>query len=145
MPPAESPAEAAKQLVQTKKFSKKINQDVFDGMFESAESIEKIKELDKLKEVMRSAGIDENTGDYSAYEVVEESGDAVSSSKKQKTPEDGKPADAVNQEEEDEEEDEDDEDIDPDDMADDERLMMEGRRAMGWADDADEEDYYDYD
>lgn len=140
MPAAESPAEAAKQLVQTRKFSKKINQDVFDGMFESPESIEKIKELDKLKEVMRSAGIDENTGDYSGYEVVEESGDTLTT-KKQKTGDDGKAAEAVDQEDEDE----DDEDIDPDDMADDERLMMEGRRAMGWADDADEDDYYDYD
>ncbi|KAJ8663408.1 hypothetical protein O0I10_000647 [Lichtheimia ornata] len=140
LPAAESPAEAAKQLVQTRKFSKKINQDVFDGMFESPESIEKIKELDKLKEVMRSAGIDENTGDYSAYEVVEESGDALAT-KKQKTGDDGKATEAVDQEDEDE----DDEDMDPEDMADDERLMMEGRRAMGWADDADEDDYYDYD
>lgn len=109
-------------------------------MFESPESIEKIKELDKLKEVMRSAGIDENTGDYSAYEVVEESGDALAT-KKQKTGDDGKATEAVDQEDEDE----DDEDMDPEDMADDERLMMEGRRAMGWADDADEDDYYDYD
>ncbi|KAI9320862.1 hypothetical protein BX666DRAFT_1851284 [Dichotomocladium elegans] len=142
LPPASSPAEAAKQLLQTKKFSRKINQAVFDGMFESAESIEKIKEIDKLKEVMRSAGLDENTGDYSAYEVVEESGDLVST-KKAAAGEEGKLQEHAEQEVADE--DEDDEDMDLDDMADDERLMLEGRRRMGWADADPEEDYYDYD
>ncbi|KAI9492772.1 cyclin-like protein [Zychaea mexicana] len=147
---ASTPAEAAKQLLTTKKFSKKINQAVFDGMFETPEAIEKIKEIDKLKEVLREANIDEDTGDYSAYEVVEESGDN-GTSKKQKV---GKENDlqsatktSVGEDDDDDgnHEDDDDDDIDLDDMADDERMMLEGRRRMGWTDMGADDDYYDYD
>ncbi|KAI9250880.1 hypothetical protein BDA99DRAFT_204177 [Phascolomyces articulosus] len=148
--PSSTPAEAAKQLLTSKKFSKKINQAVFDGMFESAEAIEKIKEVDKFREILREANIDENTGDYSAYEVVEESGDTQASKKRK----DGKENEALLQSmnksdgqaaEDGEEEDDDDEDIDLDDMADDERMMLEGRRRMGWTEMGADEDYYDYD
>jgi transcription factor IIIB subunit 2 len=66
---AATPAEAAKQLLSTKKFSAKINPDVFDSMFESPESIEKIKMADRKRK--------EETGELAEppdYEVVEEPG-----------------------------------------------------------------------
>ena len=118
-------------------------------MFESAEAIEKIKEVDKFREILREAKIDENTGDYSAYEVVEESGDTKSSKKRT----DGKEnevqplnkLDGVDGEDNDDDEDDDEDDIDLDDMADDERMMLEGRRRMGWTEMDADEDYYDFD
>ncbi|KAI7849014.1 hypothetical protein BDC45DRAFT_521736 [Circinella umbellata] len=146
--PSATPAEAAKQLLTTKKFSKKINQAVFDGMFESAEAIEKIKEVDKFREILREAKIDENTGDYSAYEVVEETGDTNTSKKRT----DGKEneSQSLNKLEgvggdDDDDDDDDEDDIDLDDMADDERMMLEGRRRMGWTEMDADEDYYDFD
>ena len=119
-------------------------------MFESAEAIEKIKEVDKFREILREAKIDENTGDYSAYEVVEESGDTKAPKKRT----DGKENDVqslnklegVGGEDNDDDDDDDDEDdIDLDDMADDERMMLEGRRRMGWTEMDADEDYYDFD
>lgn len=97
-------------------------------MFETPESIERLKEQDRIKR--------EREDDYSQYEVVEESGD-VPAPKKQRA-DDGETRDDT-EANVDYDEDEDDEDIDPEDMADDERLMLEGRRAMGWVD-ADEDD-----
>lgn len=131
-PQAASPAEAAKQLVQSKKLSKKINQAVFDDMFETAESIERLKQQDRKKR--------EREDDYSEYEVVEESGESEKKSRRT----DG--GDEVEREaEEMYDDDDDDEDMDPEDMADDERIMMEGRRAMGWIDADEDEGWEEYD
>jgi transcription factor IIIB subunit 2 len=46
---AATPAEVAKQQLSTRKFSVDINPDMFDNLFESPESIEKIKMADKKK------------------------------------------------------------------------------------------------
>ncbi|KAI8141097.1 hypothetical protein BJV82DRAFT_645506 [Fennellomyces sp. T-0311] len=142
--PASTPTEAAKQLLTSKKFSKKINQAVFDGMFESPENIEKMKEMDKFKEVMRQAGVSEDSIGYAGYEVVEESGDTPSS-KKQKTSDDPGKENVPAKDDDEADEDDDDEDMELDDMADDERMMLEGRRRMGWTEMEADDDYYDYD
>lgn len=116
-------------------------------MFESPESIAKIKERDRLQREMpdTSAG---GPADYSSYEVVEESGDTPAPKRKRTEGPDSEqvsePKDNENAEEMEEEE-EDEEEIDLDDMADDERLMMEQRKRYGFDVDATEEDYYDYD
>ncbi|CEJ00569.1 hypothetical protein RMCBS344292_14621 [Rhizopus microsporus] len=93
MSSASTPAEAAKQLVAAKKVSKKINQAVFDDMFESPESIEKIKQ-DSLKRKADDVDLD-------GYEVVEESGE-LPQAKVRKTDKD-------EEQDEDEEEDEEEE------------------------------------
>ena len=94
---ASTPAEAAKQLVAAKKVSKKINQAVFDDMFESPESIEKIKQ-DSLKRKADDVDLD-------GYEVVEESGE-LPQAKVRKTDKD-------EEQDEDEEEDEEEEMVAP--------------------------------
>ncbi|EIE87227.1 hypothetical protein RO3G_11938 [Rhizopus delemar RA 99-880] len=94
--PASTPAEAAKQLLATKKLSKKINQAVFDDMFESPESIEKIKQGTKRN-------IDETGSE--GYEVVEEPGE-LPQAKAQKT---GKEEEEDVDDDDDEEEEEEDE------------------------------------
>lgn len=94
--PASTPAEAAKQLLATRKLSKKINQAVFDDMFESPESIEKIKQGTKRN-------IDETGSE--GYEVVEEPGE-LPQAKAQKT---GKEEEEEVDEDEDEEEEEEEE------------------------------------
>ncbi|GAN02174.1 hypothetical protein MAM1_0018c01615 [Mucor ambiguus] len=145
---ANSPAEAAKQLLEKKKLSKKINQAVFDDMFESPESIAKIKARDTLKKM--AAGATMVTADVGEYEVVEEPGDVdvVSVGKKldasASTVASGAtaaapapaPAPAPA------EEDDDDEDMDSDDMADDERFMRDAR--ANYTLDAEVIDYDDY-
>lgn len=127
--PAATPVEAAKQLMQSAKLSRKINKDVFDNMFETPESIEAIKAKDAA-------------GDYSNWEVVEEEGETPA--KKQKTDSNGEPLDKPGVPEPDlDEDDEDDEDMDLDDMADDERIMLEARRRMGWLENEDNDDYFE--
>ncbi|KAI8984374.1 cyclin-like protein [Mycotypha africana] len=120
LPPAATPAEAAKQLMGQKKISKKINQAIFDDMFESPEAIEKIKARDALSRMTGSSMIPNN----GPYEVVEESGDisAITSKKKSSDDTDTKDTTLL-----DDDEDEDDEDMDPDDMAEDEVLMRKQR------------------
>lgn len=128
LPPASSPAEAAKQLLVNKKLSKKINQAVFDDMFESPESIAKIKARDAIQRITGTPVPEETE-----YEVVEESGDIPTEKKKSESKENGGDKS---------EDDDDDEDIDLDDMADDERLMREAREKYTIDDDF--ENDYDY-
>jgi transcription factor IIIB subunit 2 len=141
---ANSPAEAAKQLLEKKKLSKKINQAVFDDMFESPESIAKIKMRDTLKKMAgtRAAPI------LGEYEVVEEPGDVnvTATSKKTDATNPGAteattttamaPAEV-------DEEDEDEEDMDSDDMADDERFMRDARANYTHTETIDYDDYVD--
>ncbi|CAO3622878.1 unnamed protein product [Mucor fragilis] len=145
-PQANSPAEAAKQLLEKKKLSKKINQAVFDDMFESPESIAKIKARDTLKKM---AGANMVRADVGEYEVVEEPGDvdAVPAGKKSdasaSTTAGGAaaaatPAAAAAEDDDDD----DDEDMDSDDMADDERFMRDAR--ANYTLDAEVIDYDDY-
>jgi transcription factor IIIB subunit 2 len=131
--PASTPAEAAKQLVAAKKISKKINHAVFDDMFESPESIAKIKVADELRKAQS-----DGSGAPPIFEVVEESGN-VPTAAPNKSKEKGQETQGAGNEEE---EDDDDEEMDLDDMADDERLMREGRaRYYG----SDNDEPYDYD
>ncbi|KAI9020964.1 hypothetical protein CLU79DRAFT_719710 [Phycomyces nitens] len=139
-PQANTPAEAAKQLVMQKKLSKKINQAVFDDMFESPESIAKIKAQDKLKRTLKDLPSDA-VADTSSWEVIEESGDVQTKRRKSN----GGAPDEEEAEKPEVEDDEDDEDMDLDDMADDERLLREARSKMGWDVTVTEENYYDYD
>jgi transcription factor IIIB subunit 2 len=139
LPPPSTPAEAAKQLLMNKKLSKKINQAVFDDMFESAESIAKIKQRDAI---MKINGVSNASTPTIApvYEVVEEPGDIPDPNAK-KTNEgsddedEGKAAEVV--------EEDDDEEMDSDDMADDERLLRDARAKYTFGDDDDEPEYYD--
>ncbi|EPB90986.1 hypothetical protein HMPREF1544_02240 [Mucor circinelloides 1006PhL] len=147
LPQANSPAEAAKQLLEKKKLSKKINQAVFDDMFESPESIAKIKARDTLKKM---AGVNV-VADVGEYEVVEEPGDVNNTTVGKKsgtlasTTTDGAstvptaPTAAAATAEDD---DDDDEDMDSDDMADDERFMRDAR--ANYTLDAEVIDYDDY-
>ena len=133
-----TPAEAAKQLLNSKKLSKKINQAVFDDMFESPESIAKIKQRDVITRIRGetpSASIPE-------YEVVEEPGDVVEpSAAKKKTVVDGEEVEDAPAAEAVVEEDDDDEDMDSDDMADDERLMRDARAKYAFDEDDDAPEY----
>ncbi|KAL0095148.1 hypothetical protein J3Q64DRAFT_1632279 [Phycomyces blakesleeanus] len=138
---ANTPAEAAKQLVIQKKLSKKINQAVFDDMFESPESIAKIKAQDKLKRTLKDA-VGDKVADTSSWEIVEEPGEAGQAKRRKSN------SGAPGEEEPDKpevEDEEDDEDMDLDDMADDERLLREARSKMGWDEAVTEDNYYDYD
>lgn len=139
LPPPSTPAEAAKQLLQNKKLSKKINQAVFDDMFESAESIAKIKQRDAISRM----GGQNSITDIPEYEVVEESGDVpVAGTQKKKTSNTDAEAGAE-EAQPGAEEDEDDDDMDSDDMADDERLLRDQRAKFGFNDDDDDvQDYY---
>ncbi|CAO3618959.1 unnamed protein product [Cunninghamella echinulata] len=141
LPAASTPAEAAKQLLNTRKISKKINQAVFDDMFESAESIERIKENDRRN---REKGLS-NRMDDGPMEVVEESGDAPIPEKKRKLDEHGNAISTARNgnDQEEEEDDDDDEEMDLDDMADDERLLLQAREQFGWDAAVTNEDYYD--
>ncbi|KAI9309264.1 hypothetical protein BJ944DRAFT_173294 [Cunninghamella echinulata] len=141
LPAASTPAEAAKQLLNTRKISKKINQAVFDDMFESAESIERIKENDRRN---REKGLS-NRMDDGPMEVVEESGDAPIPEKKRKVDEHGNaiPTARSGNDQDEEEDEEDDEEMDLDDMADDERLLLQAREQFGWDAAVTNEDYYD--
>ncbi|KAI7907515.1 uncharacterized protein BX663DRAFT_445246 [Cokeromyces recurvatus] len=128
---ANTPAEAAKQLMATKKISKKINQAIFDDLFETPESIAKIKERDVLNRITSDNNI--SVSEYTNYEVVEESGDVSVAATKSKN-KDGKPAledsnsiQSGQVANDDDDDDDDDEDMDPDDMADDERFLREAR------------------
>ncbi|KAK4519825.1 uncharacterized protein ATC70_010068 [Mucor velutinosus] len=150
-PQANSPAEAAKQLLEKKKLSKKINQAVFDDMFESPESIAKIKARDTLKKM--AAGAKMVNADVGEYEVVEEPGDvdvvpvgkksldasALTAAGEATATAAAAPAAAAAADDED---DEDDEDMDSDDMADDERFMRDAR--ANYTLDAEVIDYDDY-
>jgi transcription factor IIIB subunit 2 len=142
MAPATTPAEAAKQLLEKKKMSKKINQAVFDDMFESPESIAKIKARDAIQRITGSPITNANTVDY---EVVEESGDITTASSTKKTDVTGtaaasdQPAAAAAEEEEEE----DDEEMDSDDMADDERFLRDARANYNLNEDDDVPDYGD--
>ncbi|CAO3594341.1 unnamed protein product [Absidia cylindrospora] len=144
LPAASTPAEAAKQLLNTRKISRKINQAVFDDMFESPETIAKIKEMDRLKHTDADAS-------NQVMEVVEESGDVPAPKKKKRVDENGNAMVSAqgddDDEGEDEDEDEDDEDMDIEDMAEDEVLLKRAREQMGWGTGAEvsNEDYYDYD
>ncbi|KAI8343021.1 hypothetical protein BC941DRAFT_492198 [Chlamydoabsidia padenii] len=145
LPTASTPAEAAKRLLNTRKISRKINQAVFDDMFESPEALAKIKAMDRLKQAGRRGS---TTTDV--MEVVEESGDAPVPKKKKALDDNGNhtQSGAPGEEDEDEEDEEDDDDMDPDDMAEDEVLLKRAREQMGWGiggDNINDEDYYDYD
>ncbi|KAG0168371.1 transcription factor TFIIIB subunit brf1 [Apophysomyces sp. BC1015] len=142
LPQASTPAEAAKNLVKAKKLSKKINQAVFDDMFESPESIARIKERDRKRSRQNTA---DDATDISNYEVVEESGDSPQA-KRSRAEEsgDGVEEGVVDREPEGEGED-DEEDMDSDDMADDERFMLKARKQYGFNEEVTEENYYDYD
>ncbi|KAI8093554.1 uncharacterized protein BX664DRAFT_384967 [Halteromyces radiatus] len=144
LPTAATPAEAAKQLLNTRKISRKINQAVFDDMFESPETIARIKAMDQRKQSLTNGTMDQER------EVVEESGEAPVPKKKKKLDENGNPVDLGPEEEEEEhehEDEEDDEDMDLDDMAEDEVLMRRAREQMGYqiGMEVSNEDYYDYD
>ncbi|KAF1805833.1 hypothetical protein FB192DRAFT_1321666 [Mucor lusitanicus] len=128
---ASSPAEAAKQLLEKKKLSKKINQAVFDDMFESPESIAKIKARDTLKKMAAGGGNAKNmasSADVGEYEVVEEPGDV-----------DVVPVGKASNDDDDD----DDEDMDSDDMADDERFMRDARANYTLDEVIDYDDYGD--
>ncbi|CAO3616901.1 unnamed protein product [Cunninghamella blakesleeana] len=140
LPTASTPAEAAKQLLNTRKISKKINQAVFDDMFESPESIERIKENDRKN---RELGLNNNKLSDIPMEVVEESGDAPVPEKKRKLDEHGNALPTAGGDNDHEDEDEDDEDMDLDDMADDERLLLQAREQFGWDVAVTNEDYYE--
>ncbi|ORX60523.1 cyclin-like protein [Hesseltinella vesiculosa] len=116
LPAAANPAEAAKQLIHTRKISKKINQAVFDDMFESPENIAKIKEMDRLKRTASSSPMP--TVVEELPEVVEESGEL--------------PPPKSEQENNHSDEDEDEEDMDEDEMADDEILLRKAREQFDW-------------
>ncbi|KAL9547919.1 hypothetical protein MBANPS3_005938 [Mucor bainieri] len=157
---ANSPAEAAKQLLEKKKLSKKINQAVFDDMFESPESIAKIKARDTLKKMAAggagATGSSSSTADVGEYEVVEEpgnvdvvlpagkKGDASTSAATAAgaaaaaVPAAGAAAAAA-----DDDDDDDDEDMDSDDMADDERFMRDARANYTLDEVIDYDDYGD--
>ncbi|KAI9473851.1 MAG: hypothetical protein EXX96DRAFT_528798 [Benjaminiella poitrasii] len=149
MPRASTPAEAAKQLMATKKISRKINQAVFDDLFETPESIAKIKERDVLNRLAAAGGSSSNlpASEFTDYEVVEESGDAPMPKGKKKDGaaailgDAGQSATAEQATAVDEDDDEDDDDMDPDDMADDERFLREARANYA-LDDADYGDDY---
>ncbi|KAG2237600.1 hypothetical protein INT48_004503 [Thamnidium elegans] len=140
LPPPSTPAEAAKQLLMNKKLSKKINQEVFDDMFESAESIAKIKQRDAIMKINGTSNASTPTTIAPVYEVVEEPGDIPDPNAK-KTNEgsddedEGKAAEVV--------EEDDDEEMDSDDMADDERLLRDARAKYTFGEDDDEPEYYD--
>ncbi|GAA5800907.1 hypothetical protein HPULCUR_006346 [Helicostylum pulchrum] len=137
LPPPSTPAEAAKQLLMNKKLSKKINQEVFDDMFESAESIAKIKQRDAILKLSANAASPITVAPV--YEVVEEPGDIPDPNAPKKTSgsddEEEKPAEVV--------EEDDDEEMDSDDMADDERLLRDARAKYTFGEDDDEPEYYD--
>lgn len=140
LPPPSTPAEAAKQLLVNKRLSKKINQAVFDDMFESAESIAKIKQRDAITRM----GGQTSVAGVPEYEVVEEPGDIPdpSAPKKKAADVDGEETEAAEAQPA-AEEDDDDEDMDSDDMADDERLLRDARAKYGFDDgDDDAPDYY---
>lgn len=141
---ANSPAEAAKQLLEKKKLSKKINQAVFDDMFESPESIAKIKMRDTLKKMTGTSAVP----DVGEYEVVEEPGDVNNTSTSKKTDAtssatntEGAEATTATVAAEDDEDD--DEDMDSDDMADDERFMRDARANYTHTETIDYDDYVD--
>ncbi|KAI8381450.1 uncharacterized protein BYT42DRAFT_613227 [Radiomyces spectabilis] len=137
LPQASTPAEAAKQLMVTKKISRKINQAVFDDMFESPESIAKIKARDTFKQSQDG----KEGGDPETWEVVEESGDAPAP---KKVKGDGKEGDDADEKKgSDAEEDEDEEDMDSDDMAEDEKFMRDQRAQFGFNEEVTEDNYYD--
>lgn len=133
-----TPAEAAKQLLLSKKLSKKINQAVFDDMFESAESIAKIKQRDAL--LRMGTNVTLPLPSAPEYEVVEEPGDIPDPKAKKAVDSTEETADAVNAAPVVEEED-DDEDMDSDDMADDERLMRDARAKYAFDEDDDAQEY----
>lgn len=110
-------------------------------MFESPESIERIKENDRRN---RELGL-YNKVDDMPMEVVEESGDAPIPEKKRKLDENGNALPTTGRGDNDhgDEDDEDDEDMDLDDMADDERLLLQAREQFGWDAAVTNEDYYD--
>lgn len=142
--PATTPAEAAKQLLEKKKLSKKINQAVFDDMFESPESIAKIKARDAIQRITGSPIVNTDIVDY---EVVEESGDITTASSTKKksdsTVAGAAAAAASDQPAAAEEEEEDDEEMDSDDMADDERFLRDARANYNLNDDDEVPDYGD--
>ncbi|KAI8969707.1 hypothetical protein BDB01DRAFT_583002 [Pilobolus umbonatus] len=115
-PAATTPAEATKQLLETKKISKKINHHILDDMFESPESIEKIKIQDEVRNTLEANHIP-------AYEVVEESNEVTT-----------KPV----------EEEDDDEDMDSDDMDDEEKFLRD-RRTQFYAEEEEHFESYDDD
>lgn len=139
LPPPSTPAEAAKQLLLNKKLSKKINQEVFDDMFESAESIAKIKQRDAILKLSTTNNAPITSATAPVYEVVEEPGDIPDPNAKKSAGSDdddeAKPADVV--------EEDDDEEMDSDDMADDERLLRDARAKYTFGEDDDEPEYYD--
>lgn len=158
---ASSPAEAAKQLLEKKKLSKKINQAVFDDMFESPESIAKIKARDTLKKMAAGGGNAKNmasSADVGEYEVVEEPGDvdvvpvgkaSVSNTASGATTAPTAAAAAgttpttAAAAAENDDDDDDDEDMDSDDMADDERFMRDARANYTLDEVIDYDDYGD--
>ncbi|KAI8354185.1 hypothetical protein BD560DRAFT_407830 [Blakeslea trispora] len=138
--PASTPAEAAKQLLANKKLSKKINQAVFDDMFESPESIAKLKARDAV-EKMTGKSI---PAPVTEYEVVEESGDADASAAKKKTDGTKSTTNGDQTTEEQGEDEEDDEEMDSDDMAEDERFLRDARANYAFDDDVGEDYGEDY-
>ncbi|KAG2210936.1 hypothetical protein INT47_000093 [Mucor saturninus] len=133
-----TPAEAAKQLLLSKKLSKKINQAVFDDMFESAESIAKIKQRDAILRMGNNVTLPLPSAPE--YEVVEEPGDIPDPKAKKTDDSTEETADSANAAPV-VEEDEDDEDMDSDDMADDERLMRDARAKYAFDEDDDAQEY----
>lgn len=141
MPQATTPGEAAKQFLEKKKLSKKINQAVFDDMFESPESIAKLKVNHAIQRITGSPIV--NT-DIVNYEVVEESGDVSTASSTKKISESTATGAETTSEQPAVEEDEDDEEMDSDDMADDERFLRDARANYNLDDEPDYgEDYED--
>jgi hypothetical protein len=140
MPPPTSAAEAAKQMVVNKKLSKKINQAVFDDMFESAESIAKIKQRDAISRINGTSAAP--LAAIPEYEVVEEPGDIPDTNTLTKKTGEGSTEknETVAENPAAPEEEEDDEDMDSDDMADDERLLRDARAKYALDDEAPE--YY---
>jgi transcription factor IIIB subunit 2 len=158
--PAASPADAAKQLVSAKKISKKINHSVFNELFETEDSLTALKSRNNTPEpalfltqkdsayggsqlpgaTTSAAAAAKGGVDYSQFEFVEETDDAIpSTAASAKAPAQKVKMDAINAGEEEEEDDEEDEDH----MAEDELVLRNARKIYG--DEPTEEDYYDYD
>lgn len=114
--PAASPADAAKQLVASKKISRKINRTIFNELFEDEGSLEALKSRTSTPEPSMLATQKDSAyggsqlhqtvakGDeYAGYDVVEESGDIPATNGKAN---DKSALNAIHEEEDDDDEDE---------------------------------------
>ncbi|CAO3679751.1 unnamed protein product [Umbelopsis ramanniana] len=114
--PAASPADAAKQLVASKKISRKINRTIFNELFEDEGSLEALKSRTSTPEPSMLATQKDSAyggsqlrptaakGDeYAGYDVVEESGDIPTTNGKAN---DKSALNAIHEDEDDDDEDE---------------------------------------